>query len=857
MNIKKFIPHLVAVAAFLVISVFYFSPLLDGKKQIQQSDIMHYKGTAQEIVDFRKDHNGEEPLWTNSMFGGMPAYQISVLYHGNLMKFVDSAFLLWMPHPIGLVFLYFFGFYILLLCLRINPWIAAVGAFAYGFSSFFFIILEVGHNTQAHAIAYMAPLLGGIILILRRNFILGAALTTLFASLELYANHVQITYYFFMIVAAIMVVEFINALKEKHLPDFIKRCAILAVCIGIAVLPNVSNLWATYEYGKYTTRGTSDLTINERGQSNESNKTTGLDKDYATAWSYGISETFNLFIPNFKGGASEAIATHNKNALENIQDPQMRQYAGSMSSYFGNQTFTMGPVYIGAIMIFLAILGLFLIKDRIKWALLIITIISIMLAWGRNLMWFTDIFFDYFPGYNKFRSISMILVIAELTIPLLAMLAVQKIYESTGTTQVTVGKKTMPITRVLIISAAITGGFALLCYLAPDAFNKFQADGELRQLVAQAKQQDPNAQAAQIENAYTPVLEQAEIARKAIFKADAIRTFIFILLVFGALWLYLAKKLTQELLIAALAVFVLADMWPVAARYLNSSNYVAKAQMQNPFPKTKADEFILEDKSLDYRVLKLGNPFNDASTSYWHKSIGGYHGAKLKRYHELMSFQLDQNMAALMQGLRSGGISDSSVKAAFNKTQTLNMLNTKYVIVGDDSPPLVNPLANGNAWFVKNILSVNSANDEILKLSDVNTRETAIINTKFNEVLGNFKPQFDADASIKLNSYQANKLVYETNAKTDQLAVFSEIYYPKGWIATIDGKEAPYVNADYVLRAMVVPAGKHTVAFTFKPAVYFIGEKISLAGSVLVLLIAFGGSFMAYRKEEKNSHVKA
>jgi uncharacterized membrane protein YfhO len=265
----------------------------------------------------------------------------------------------------------------------------------------------------------------------------------------------------------------------------------------------------------------------------------------------------------------------------------------------------------------------------------------------------------------------------------------------------------------------------------------------------------------------------------------------------------------------------------------------------------------LEDKSLDYRVLKLGNPFNDASTSYWHKSIGGYHGAKLKRYHELMSFQLDQNMAALMQGLRSGGISDSSVKAAFNKTQTLNMLNTKYVIVGDDSPPLVNPLANGNAWFVKNILSVNSANDEILKLSDVNTRETAIINTKFNEVLGNFKPQFDADASIKLNSYQANKLVYETNAKTDQLAVFSEIYYPKGWIATIDGKEAPYVNADYVLRAMVVPAGKHTVAFTFKPAVYFIGEKISLAGSVLVLLIAFGGSFMAYRKEEKNSHVKA
>ncbi len=850
MNIKKFLPHLVAIGAFLAISLFYFSPLLDGKKQIQQSDIMHYKGTSQEIVDFRKDHNGEEPLWTNSMFGGMPAYQISVQYHANLMKYVDNALQLWLPHPIGMVFLYFFGFYILMLCLRINPWIAAVGAFAYGFSSFFFIILEVGHNTQAHAIAYAAPMLGGIILILRKNYILGAAVTTLFTSLELYSNHVQITYYFFMIVAAIMVVEFISAIKEKHFPDFIKKCAIVAVAIGISVLPNISNLWATYEYGKYTTRGTSDLTINEKGQSNQGNKTSGLDRDYATMWSYGIGETFTLLIPNFKGGASESIAAHNKSALESIQDPQMRQYAGSMYAYYGDQYFTSGPVYIGAIMIFLAVLGLFLIKDRIKWALLAITIISIMLAWGHNLMWFTDIFFDYFPGYNKFRSITMILVIAELTIPILAVLALQKMYESTATTQVSIGKKTMATSRVLIIAAAITGGFALLCYLAPDMFNKFQKDGELKELVSQAKRQDPNAQIAQIENAYAPILEQAEIARKAIFKADAMRTFIFILLAFGALWLYLSKKLNQQLLIAALAIFVLADMWPVAARYLNSSNYVPKAQMQSPFPKTKADEFILEDKSLDYRVLKLGNPFSDASTSYWHKSIGGYHGAKLKRYHELMSFQLDQNMAILMQSLRGAGVSDSSLRAAFARTQVLNMLNTKYVIFNDDAPPLTNPQANGNAWFVKNILPVNSANDEILKLSEINTKETAIINDKFNDVLKGFKPQYDAEASIKLNSYQANKLVYETNAKTDQLAVFSEIYYPKGWIATVDGKEMPYVNADYVLRAMVVPAGKHTVEFNFKPAVYIVGEKISLAGSILVLLLSFGGMFYGFKKEE-------
>ena len=540
MNSKKFLPHIISIVAFLAVSLIYFNPLLNGKKQIQQSDIMHFKGTAQEIDNFRKEHNGEEPLWTNSMFGGMPAYQISVRYHANLMKYIDNAFQLWLPHPIGMVFVYFLGFYILLLCLRVNPWIAAVGAFAYGFSSFFFIILEVGHNTQAHAIAYMAPLLGGIILILRKNLIVGVALTTLFASLELYANHVQITYYFFMIVAAIMLVELYSAIKEKRLPDFIKRSAVLVVAIVIAVLPNVSNLWATYEYGKYTTRGVSDLTINENKQSNESNKTGGLDRDYATRWSYGIDESFNLFIPNFKGGATESIAKNNKAALESINDPQMRQYAGSMSAYYGDQFFTSGPVYIGAIMIFLAVLGLFLIKDRIKWALLAITIVSIMLAWGKNLMWFTDLFFDYMPGYNKFRAVSMILVIAELTIPLLAALALQKVYESTASTPVSLGKQTMSTSRVLVIAAAITGGFALLCYLAPDMFNKFQADNELGHLVAQARQQDPSAQAAQIESAYAPVLEQAELARKAIFRSDAIRTLIFILLTLGASWLYLS-----------------------------------------------------------------------------------------------------------------------------------------------------------------------------------------------------------------------------------------------------------------------------------------------------------------------------
>ena len=848
MNLKKYLPHLIAVAAFVAVSLFYFSPLIDGKKQIQQSDISQFKGTAQEIADFRKDHNGEEPIWTNSMFGGMPAYQISVQYHNNLMKYVDQLFQLWLPFPIGYVFLYFVGFYILLMCLRVNPWIALVGSLAYGFSSFFFIILEVGHNTQAHAIGYAAPLIGGVILTLRRNFILGGALTTLFAALEFYSNHIQITYYFFMVVLTIVLVEFYAAIKEKRIPDFMKRGIVLAAAIIIAVLPNITNLWTTYEYGKYTTRSASELTINANKQKDADNKTSGLDRDYATQWSYGIGETFTLLIPNFKGGVSEALG-NNKNALEAIKDPTMRQYAGAVAtSYYGEQYFTMGPVYVGAIMIFLAVLGLFLISDRIKWALLIITVIGIMLSWGKNLMWFTNIFFDYFPGYNKFRAVSMILVIAELTIPLLAVLALQKVMESTGSTEISLGKRKMNINKVLFIAGGVTGGFALLCYLAPGAFTTFHTDNDLQQITSRIQGQIPSFTSSD----GIQVLEQAEVARKSIFQSDAIRTVIFILLAMGTLWLYLGKKINQQILVAALAIFVLADMWPVAARYLSSKNYANKSQLSSPFPKSKADEAILTDKSLDYRVLNYagGDPFQDGSTSYWHKSIGGYHGAKLKRYKELIDFHIGTDITKFIQGLRTNGVSDSSVRIAFGGTQILNMLNTKYVIIQEDAPPLVNPVANGNAWFVREVLMVNTADEEILKLGEINTKETAIINNKYRDDIKGTDSKLDTAATIKLNSYQPNKLVYESSSTSNQLAVFSEIYYPKGWIATIDGKETPYVNADYVLRAMVIPAGKHTIEFAFKPAAYYTGEKIALVGSLLVFIISIGGIFFAYKKGE-------
>ncbi|HXB39643.1 MAG TPA: YfhO family protein [Bacteroidia bacterium] len=851
MNFKKYLPHLAAIAAFLAISLFYFSPLLDGKKEIQQYDITQFKGMSKEIDDFRKAHNGEEPLWTNSTFGGMPAYQISVRYHSNLMSYVDKALQLWMPHPVGYVFMYFIGFYILLLCLRVNPWIAAVGALAYGFSSYFFIILEAGHNTKAHAIGYMAPLLGGVVLALRRNWILGGALTALFTALELYCNHVQITYYLFMVIGTVVLVELYGAFKEKHLPQFTKRALIVVAAIVIGVLPNTSNLWGTYEYGKYTTRGASDLTINSQKQTNAGNKTSGLDRDYAVQWSYGIGETFTFLIPNFKGGASQSISSYSKGALDDIHDPQMKQYAGSMQAYYGDQGFTAGPVYIGAIVIFLCVLGLFVIKDRLKWSLLIITIIGIMLSWGKHLMWFSNIFFDFVPGYNKFRAVSMILVIAELTIPILAVLALQKIYESQANTEVNIGKRKVPMMKVLMIAGGITAGFSLLCWLMPDMFTTFQKPDELRQIVAQGQQQDPSVNPAQIEAMYAPVLEQAAVARKALFRGDAIRTVIFILLALGAMWLYLRKKVNQQLLVAALAIFILADMWPVAARYLNNDNYALKAQGQTAFQKSKADEIILEDKSPDYRVLNITKDIDkDAITSYWHKSLGGYHGAKLKRYAELIDFHIDRNTAAVMQGLRSArALNDSSVRIAFEKAQVLNMLNTKYIIYDGKADPLVNPLANGNAWFVKEVQMVKTADDEILKLGEINTKDVAVINEKYNADLAGFKPQYEAGATIQLKAYQANKLDYESNCKTPQLAVFSEIYYPKGWIATIDGKETPVVNADYVLRAMAVPAGKHNITFEFKPSVYFTGEKISMAGSILVLLLSFGGIFMAYRKQ--------
>ncbi len=857
MSFKKYLPHIAAVAIFAIVTLIQFSPLLSNKA-LEQGDIVRYIGMSKEVQAFRAETHSEA-LWTNSMFGGMPAYQVSVIYPGNWLSKIDEVFHLYLPRPSGFIFLCFAGFFILLLCLEINPWLALIGALAYGFSSYFFIIIEAGHNSKANAIGYLAPLLGGIILLLKGKKWLGFALTTLFMALELNANHVQISYYGFMLFALVFVSYFVMAIKQKQLKPYFIAVALFLGATFIALLPNAGNLLATYEYGKATTRGKTELTINSNLQSNKDNITSGLDKDYATQWSYGIGETFTFLIPDFKGGPSSAIGRSNSDALKNV-DPQMREQVAQSSAYFGDQPFTSGPVYIGAIVVFLAFLGLFIIDHPLKWPLVIGTLLSVMLAWGKNFMGLTSLFMDLLPGYNKFRAVSMILVIAELTIPLLAVLALDKFIKSVQSNQtftLPFTKTALDLKKVLIISAVAIGGFCLIGIVAPTVINSFSPNGEESQIVNQFKQSGASDQ--QISQFMPEFMANIVKAREAIFKADAQRSFIFIVLASIFLYLFLTKKLKLELFYVAICVFLLADLWPVAARYLNEKNFVSKAQYEAPPAKTTADEQILADKSLDYRVLNLSvSTFNDASTSYYHKSVGGYHGAKLKKYQEIIDFHLDKEINAFYDGLNNAVQNDSLMRIHMEKLGVLNMLNTKYIIVPtkDQVVALQNPQANGNAWFVKNIKTVANADSEIVALYGLDTKRGAVIQEKNKSMnidgagSAMVKDTYDNNGSITLKSYQPNYLVYETSHEQPGFAVFSEIYYPKGWNAYIDGKATAHTCVNYILRGMEIPAGKHKVEFKFEPKIYKTGNSIALVGSILLLLSIGASLYVAKKKNE-------
>jgi hypothetical protein len=740
-----------------------------------------------------------------------------------------------------------------LLCLQIEPWLALVGSLAYGLSTYFIVALGAGHNSKLNALAYLPAIIGGIVLLFRGRLWLGFAVTALFMALELTANHVQITYYGFMVIGAILLGYAYYGFKEKTLPSFFKAFALFGVATIIAVLPNAGNLMCTNEYAKYSTRGPSELTITPDGKSNEENKTSGLDKDYVVQYSHGISESFTFLIPDYKGGSSSIpIGEEDPNALKKVA-PDFKQAVAGNGSYFGDQYITAGPVYIGAIIMFLVILGLFITKHKLKWPLLLITLLGMALSWGSHFMGLTSFFLDHVPGYNKFRAVSMTMVIAEFCLPLFAVLTVSELIKFKSLDEkITLGfiKKEIQLKKLLIIAFALTGGFCLVGYLAPDAVNSFTSEGEEQQMIYRyMRGGNPEDQ---VRSYVTQLLPQLQIARKAIFQSDALRSFIFITLAFIFIYLFLNKKIKREMLFGALGIFILIDLWTVDMRYLSEKNFVTKAQNMSSFEKTPADEEILKDPDPNYRVLNVAaSPFQDAATSYLHKSIGGYHGAKLKKYQELYDFYYQQQMQIFYGGIRQTEGNDTLINKLFSQLNIFNMLNTKYLIVpvGEDgrTVALKNPQANGNAWFIKQMKLTHNADEEILSLGKLNTKEQAVMQDKFKndiKVVGSYS----GEGTIKLLSYKPNDLVYESDSKEEQFAVFSEIYYPKGWNAYVDGTVMPHVAVNYVLRGMPVPAGKHKIEFKFEPQTYKTGNRIAMAGSLLVLISVAGSLYLGFKK---------
>lgn len=804
LSFKKCLPYLAAIVIFLVITIVYLSPLLEGK-QILQSDIMNFKGMSKEIQDFR-ENTGQEPLWTNSMFGGMPSYQISTSYQGNKIGFLEKVMTLGLPHPANILFLYFAGFFILLLVMGVNPWLAIAGSIGFAFSSYFFIIIDAGHNSKAFAIGFIAPVIAGIILTMRKKYLWGGLLTAIFLSLEIKMNHPQITYYLLMIVLVYGIFALIDALRNKWFKPFLTALGVLCVAAILAVATNITSLWATWEYGKYTIRAKSELTDDQH------NKTSGLDKDYVTGWSYGIGETMTLLIPDFYGGSSSAkVGQHSAIVKAMEQNNIPKETIDSFTSqplpflYWGGQPFTSGPVYVGAIIVFLFFLGLFIVRGPTKWWLLTVTILSILLAWGHNFMALTDFFLTYIPGYNKFRAVTMILVIAEFAMPLLGILALKEFFNENADRKV--------LMRGLKYAAGITGILALVFAVIPGAFLSFNGPNDAR-----FAQQLPDW-----------LMQGIHDERLRLVKLDALRSLVFILLAAGTLLLFYYNKLKKGYVIAMLTIFLLADMYTIDRRYLNDDNFTSKTKVDKPFTPSPADELILKDKDPDFRVFNLTvNPFMDASTSYFHKSIGGYHGAKLRRYQELIDKQISKNNMAV-----------------------LNMLNTKYFIVpGENQVPTVqvNVGALGNAWFVTHYQLVDNADQEINAMDHFNPADTAIIDKKFASLLSGYQGGRDSLDEITLTKYQPNHLWYKYKATGKSLAVFSEIYYPKGWNAYVDGTLTPHFRANYVLRAMVLPAGQHELEFRFEPAVYKVGEKISLASSILLwVLVAGAGCYELFR----------
>ena len=809
LTLKAFLIHFFALVLFVIAALAYFSPVLQGKV-IEQSDIVQYTGMAKEQNDFRR-LKGEEPYWTNSAFGGMPTYQLGANYPHNYVKELDRL-IRFLPRPADYLFLYFLGFYILLCCLKVDFRLAALGALAFGFSTYLIIILGVGHNAKAHAIGYLPMLLGGIILVFRKKYLWGFVLSAIAMALEVGANHYQMTYYFMLLVLILGVAYLVDAIRKKKLKHFFTSVGILLAAVILGIAANATGLMATKEYADWSTRGKSEITINPDGSPKEN--TGGLDKEYITQWSYGITESLNLFVPRlFGGGSQEELGEDSKTFSyvigKEIPRSTALEYFGTLPLYWGDQPGTSGPAYIGAIVFFLFLMGLILVKGRAKWWLLGGTVMSLMLSWGKNFSLLTDFMIDYFPLYDKFRAVSSIQVILELCAPILAILALSVLFNDFVSKE----KKI----KALKISFFIAAGLCVALFLAKGMFD-FGAPSDERMRMTGLE-------------GLPDVLKED---RKAIYNSDLLRSLIYVFLAALAIWFFLKEKIKENIFIITLAALILFDLVGVGKRYVDNNDFVAKRRMAQPFQETPVHQQILKDEGI-FRVYNPREGWDSASTSYFHQSITGYHAAKPAGMQDLFYFYIFQG-----------------------KVGILNMLNVKYVIQQTEtgeSYPAVNPEANGNAWFVKELKEVGSADEELLALKEFDEKNTAIVNTSKFKNINRTTFQTDSTTTIALTNYEPNHLTYESNNPNAGVAVFSEMYYPNGWNAYVDGELKDHFRVNYVLRAMKVPAGKHTIEFKFEPTVVETGSKIALASSILLGLVVIGGIgfsfFRAKKKEEE------
>lgn len=823
---KRILPDIVVVILFAVISFVYFFPAVTEGRILSQHDNAAGIGAGQEAKEYQ-ERTGERTRWTNSIFGGMPNYQLAPSYDStDTLKSVENLYHLYLPTYVWYVFVMLLGFYILLRAFDFSVWLATLGAIIWAFSSYFFIIIAAGHIWKFVTLAYIPPTIAGMVLAYRGKYMLGGLLTAVFVALQILSNHVQMSYYFLFVMLFIAAAFGVSAYQKKELPRFLKATGVIAIAGILGICINLSNLYHTYEYSKETMRGKSELVKKDSGNQTKS----GLERDYITQWSYGIGETFSLLVPNVKGGASVPLAANEK-AMEKA-NPMYNSIYSQIGQYWGEQPGTSGPVYVGAFVMFLFILGLFIVKGPMKWALLGATVLSILLSWGKNFMGFTDFFLDYIPMYDKFRAVSSILVIAEFTIPLLAMLALKEV--------VSRPQLIKEQAKAFYISFGLTGGIALLFALVPSFF----FPSYISSMEMQALQSIPGDQLA-------PLIANLQEVRMSIFTSDAWRSFFIVLIGAGLLWVYGMGKLKAKVTIGALVLLCLIDMWSVNKRYLYDEQFVAKTEQDHSFTPTATDQAILEDKSLDYRVLNLAsNTFNENNTSYWHKSIGGYHAAKLRRYQEMIEEHISPEMSHLFKAVSEAGGDMTKVDPSL--FPVLNMLNTRYFIFPlekGQTAPLMNPHALGNAWFVDEVRYVDNANEEIAALHEVDPAKVAVVDKKFSEQI---KPMADIDSlsTIQLTSYEPNALKYEVNSAKGGVVVFSEVYYP-GWQAYIDGVEAPHGRADYILRAMNVPAGKHVIEFKFDPRSLHTTEGIAFAALGLLIVALLLYFFLQWKKNKK------